>query len=119
MIRSLRDKQVKILKNSENSLISIEDSKSSFKILSADIEEFPEINFKIPDLVLTIERDVLIQLIELTIFSIAKISDPRYNLQGVFLEIEPLNGLSEDETPHQERDIASQNLMYVATPPAF
>ncbi|MEA1923590.1 MAG: DNA polymerase III subunit beta [Pseudomonadota bacterium] len=105
LVRSLSDDRVRILQNSETSLISIEDSKSSFKILSADIEEFPEINFKIPELSMTIESDNLIQLIDLTIFSIAKISDPRYNLQGVFLEIEPLNRLSEDDSLHQEKEI--------------
>ena len=105
LVRSLGDDRVRILQNSETSLISIEDTKSSFKILSADIEEFPEINFKIPELSMTIESDNLIQLIDLTIFSIAKISDPRYNLQGVFLEIEPLNGLSEDDSLQQEKEI--------------
>ena len=104
-MRSLSDDKVRILQNSETSLISIEDSKSSFKILSADIEEFPEINFKIPELSMTIESDNLIQLIDLTIFSIAKITDPRYNLQGVFLEIDPLNGLSEDDSLAQEKEI--------------
>ncbi|MEA3331993.1 MAG: DNA polymerase III subunit beta [Pseudomonadota bacterium] len=106
LVRSLSDDRVRILQNSETSLISIEDTKSSFKILSADIEEFPEINFKIPELSMTIESDNLIQLIDLTIFSIAKISDPRYNLQGVFLEIEPLNGLSEDDSLEQEKEIS-------------
>ncbi|HDS16267.1 MAG TPA: DNA polymerase III subunit beta [Proteobacteria bacterium] len=94
LVKSLNDDQVKILKNSDNSLISIEDSRSSFKIISADIDEFPEINFNIPQNCISIENGNLVQLIDLTIFSIAKISDPRYNLQGVFLEIEPSNGLA-------------------------
>ncbi|MCD6532498.1 MAG: DNA polymerase III subunit beta [Deltaproteobacteria bacterium] len=105
LVRSLSDEKIIILQNSETSLISIEDSKSSFKILSADIEEFPEIDFKIPELSMTIESDNLIQLIDLTIFSIAKISDPRYNLQGVFLEIDPLNGLSEEDSLSQGNEI--------------
>ncbi|MEA3347484.1 MAG: DNA polymerase III subunit beta, partial [Pseudomonadota bacterium] len=106
LVRSLSDDKVKILQNRETSLISIEDSKSSFKILSADIEEFPEISFKIPELFMTIESDILIQLIDLTIFSIARISDPRYNLQGVFLEIDPLNGLIEDDSLQHEKEIS-------------
>ena len=106
LVRSLNDDKVKILQNRETSLISIEDSKSSFKILSADIEEFPEISFKIPELFMTIESDILIQLIDLTIFSIARISDPRYNLQGVFLEIDPLNGLVEDDSLQHEKEIS-------------
>lgn len=106
LIRSLSDDKVKILQNSETSLISIEDSKSSFKILSADIEEFPEISFKIPELFMTIESDILIQLIDLTIFSIARISDPRYNLQGVFLEVDPINGLIEDDSLQHEKEIS-------------
>ena len=106
LVRSLKDEKVKILQNSETSLISIEDSKSSFKILSADIEEFPEISFKIPELFMTIESDILIQLIDLTIFSIARISDPRYNLQGVFLEVEPINGLIEDDSLRHEKEIS-------------
>ncbi len=112
LVRSLNDEKVKILQNSETSLISIEDSKSSFKILSADIEEFPEIDFKIPELYMNIESEILIQLIDLTIFSIAKISDPRYNLQGVFLEIDPINGLSDDDSLESGKQISSGSHLF-------
>ncbi len=106
IVRSLNDEKIKILQNSETSLISIEDSKSSFKILSADIEEFPEIDFEIPELYMNIESENLIQLIDLTIFSIAKISDPRYNLQGVFLELDSINGLSDDDSLEQGKQVS-------------
>ncbi len=112
LVKSLSDDKVKVLRNHETNLISIEDSKSSFKILSADIEEFPEINFNIPELFMTIESDTLIQLIDLTIFSIAKISDPRYNLQGVFLEIDSLNGLSDDDSSDHEKDISQGSHLF-------
>lgn len=105
LVKSLNDDKVKILKNSDNNLISIEDSRSSFKIISADIDEFPEIDFNIPENFISIENEILVQLIDLTIFSIAKISDPRYNLQGVFLEIEPSNGLANAVFSEAEKDI--------------
>lgn len=112
LVKSLNDDKVRVLQNYETNLISIEDSKSSFKILSADIEEFPEINFKIPEFSMTIESDILIQLIDLTIFSIAKISDPRYNLQGVFLEIDPINGLPDDDSSQQEKEISQGSHLF-------
>ena len=112
LVKSLSDEKVRILQNSETSLISIEDSKSSFKILSADIEEFPEIDFKIPELFMNIESETLIQLIDLTIFSIAKISDPRYNLQGVFLEIDSINGLADDDSLEQGKQISSGSHLF-------
>ncbi|MCK5682221.1 DNA polymerase III subunit beta [bacterium] len=106
IVRSLNDEKISIFQDENTSLITINDSKSSFNILSADIDEFPEINFSLPKQSLKIESDLLIQLIDLTIFSIAKISDPRYNLQGVFLEIEAVNGLVEDDSSQPEKDIS-------------
>lgn len=112
LVRSLNDENIRILQNSETSLISIEDSKSSFKILSADIDEFPEIDFKIPKQFMNIESEILIQLIDLTIFSIAKISDPRYNLQGVFLEIGSINGLVDDKDLQSGKEISSGSHLF-------
>lgn len=112
LVRSLSDDEIRILQNCETSLISIEDSKSSFKILSADIDEFPEIDFKIPEHYMNIDSEVLIQLIDLTIFSIAKISDPRYNLQGVFLEIGPKNGIAEAEDLQLSKEISTGSHLF-------
>jgi len=106
IVRSLNDEKISIFQDENTSLITITDSKSSFNILSADIDEFPEISFDLPSQSLKIESDLLTQLIDLTVFSIAKISDPRYNLQGVFLEIEPVNGLAEDDSSQSEKDIS-------------
>ncbi len=106
IVRSLNDEKIFILQDNNTSLTTINDSKSSFNILSADIDEFPEISFDLPDKYLTIASDQLIQLIDLTVFSIAKISDPRYNLQGVFLEIEPVNGLPDENSFTSEKEIA-------------
>ncbi|NPA24223.1 MAG: DNA polymerase III subunit beta [Deltaproteobacteria bacterium] len=107
LVRSLSDAKVSIRQESESSLILIEDTKSSFKILSADVDEFPEIDFNTPAAYLRIDSHILSQLIDLTVFSVAKIADPRYNLQGVFLEIDPVNGLSENETETMEKEIAA------------
>jgi DNA polymerase-3 subunit beta len=106
LVRSLSDEKITFRQESENSLVLIEDSKSSFKILSADVDEFPEIDFTRPDAFLRIESEELTQLINLTVFSVAKIADPRYNLQGVFLEIEPVNGLPDGEALSPEREIS-------------
>ena len=106
IVKSLSDEKISILQDENTSLITIADSKSSFNILSADIDEFPEISFALPEQTLKIESDILAQLIDLTIFSIAKISDPRYNLQGVFLEIEPVNGLAVDNSSQFEKEIS-------------
>ncbi len=112
IVRSLNDEKISILQDTNTSLTTITDSKSSFNILSADIDEFPEISFSLPDQCLNIESDLLIQLIDLTVFSIAKISDPRYNLQGVFLEIEPVNGLPDDNTFTSEKEISSGSHLF-------
>ncbi|MCK5852406.1 DNA polymerase III subunit beta [bacterium] len=112
IVRSLNDEKISIFQDSNTSLTTITDSKSSFNILSADIDEFPEISFALPNQYLNIESDLLIQLIDLTIFSIAKISDPRYNLQGVFLEIEPVNGLLDDNSFASEKEIASGSHLF-------
>jgi len=112
IVRSLNDEKISILQDTNTSLTTITDSKSSFNILSADIDEFPEISFSLPDQFLNIESDLLIQLIDLTVFSIAKISDPRYNLQGVFLEIEPVNGLPDDNTFTSEKEISSGSHLF-------
>jgi len=106
IVRSLNDENISIFQDSNTSLITIADSKSSFNILSTDIDEFPEISFALPEQSLNIESDTFAQLIDLTIFSIAKISDPRYNLQGVFLEIEPVNGLIGDDLSKSEKEIS-------------
>jgi len=112
IIKSLKDEKISMYQDSDTSLITITDSKSSFNILSADIEEFPEISFALPEKSLTIASKNLTQLIDLTIFSIAKISDPRYNLQGVFLEIEPVNGLVSDDFSQTEKEIASGSHLF-------
>jgi len=112
IIRSLKDEKISISQDSNTSLITITDSKSSFNILSADIDEFPEISFALPDQSLSIASDLLAELIDLTIFSIAKISDPRYNLQGVFLEIEPVNGLVSDDLSQPEKEISSGSHLF-------
>jgi len=106
LVRSLSDEKITFRQESENSLVLIEDSKSSFKILSADVDEFPEIDFTEPAATIEIASEDLVQLIDLTVFSVAKIADPRYNLQGVFLEIEPVNGLVDGETLGPDREIA-------------
>ena len=112
IVKSLNDEKISILQDSNTSLTTITDSKSSFNILSADIDEFPEISFALPDRCLNIESDLLLQLIDLTVFSIAKISDPRYNLQGVFLEIEPVNGLPDDNSFVSEKEISSGSHLF-------
>ena len=106
LVRSFKGNDVTIAQESGSTLLNISDSRSSFKIISADIDEFPEINFKIPEKSIVINSDDLTQLIDLTIFSVARISDPRYNLQGVFLELEKINGLLDDEeTTMENREI--------------
>lgn len=106
IVKSLNDEKISIFQDGNTSLTTIADSRSSFNILSADIDEFPEISFALPEQSLKIESNVFAQLIDLTIFSIAKISDPRYNLQGVFLEIEPVNGLIDDDALESEKEIS-------------
>ncbi len=112
IVKSLNDEKISILQDNNTSLTTINDSKSSFNILSADIDEFPEISFALPEKYLTIASNQLIQLIDLTVFSIAKISDPRYNLQGVFLEIEPVNGLPDENSFTSEKEIASGSHLF-------
>lgn len=112
IVRSLNDEKISILQDCNTSLTTITDSKSSFNILSADIDEFPEISFALPNQYLNIESDLLLQLIDLTVFSISKISDPRYNLQGVFLELEPVNGLPDDNSYASEKEISSGSHLF-------
>ena len=107
LVRSLSDEKISIRQESENSLVLIEDRKSSFKILSAEVDEFPEIDFTEPASSIQIGSEDLTQLIDLTVFSVARIADPRYNLQGVFLEIEPVNGIGDDEVLQGDREITA------------
>ncbi len=87
IVRSLDDENITVKKNEEDSLITIESNKSSFHILSAKWEDFPVLNFTPPDDYFTVKAATLKNLIERTIFSVARISDPRYNLEGIYVEV--------------------------------
>ncbi|MBN2232788.1 MAG: DNA polymerase III subunit beta [Deltaproteobacteria bacterium] len=89
IVRSLGDEQVTVRQDEERNLVTIRGSKSSFNILCAEPEDFPEVNFTSPEDHFFIQADMLKQLIDRTVFSIAKVPDPRYNLEGVFIEVTP------------------------------
>ncbi|RLB71816.1 MAG: DNA polymerase III subunit beta [Deltaproteobacteria bacterium] len=101
IIRNLDDEDIVIKKDGEENLVTIKGKKSFFHILSAKWEDFPVLNFDPPDDYFTIEAATLKNLIERTIFSVARISDPRYNLEGIYVEVGPE---AEEEEAAEEQD---------------
>ncbi len=97
IIKSLDDENVVLEKKEEDNLITIKGKKSFFHILSAKWEDFPVINFDPPTDFFTIKAEILKKLIERTVFSIARISDPRYNLEGIYVEVNPEENGEKDE----------------------
>lgn len=110
IIRSLDDENVVLQKKEEDNLITIKGNKSFFHILSAKWEDFPVINFNPPADYFTIKAEILKKLIDRTVFSIARIPDPRYNLEGIYVEVNPENAEKENED-EQENNI----LTFVST----
>ncbi len=91
IIRSLDDDNIILEKKEDDNLITIRDNKSFFHILSAKWEDFPVIDFNPPEDFFTIKAEELKNLIERTVFSVARISDPRYNLEGIYVEVDSTN----------------------------
>lgn len=89
IIKSMDDDDVILQKKDEDNLITIKGNKSFFHLLSAKWEDFPVINFNPPEDYFTIKAEILKKLIDRTVFSIARISDPRYNLEGIYIEVNP------------------------------
>jgi len=110
IIRSMDDEKVVLQKKDGDNLITIKGNKSFFHLLSAKWEDFPVINFNPPDDYFTIKAKILKKLIERTVFSVARISDPRYNLEGIYVEVNPENSEKENEKV-QENNI----LTFVST----
>lgn len=91
IIRSLDDEKVILQKKEGENLITIKGDKSFFHLLSAKWEDFPVINFNPPEDYFSIKAKILKKLIERTVFSVARISDPRYNLEGIYVEVDSEN----------------------------
>ncbi len=87
IVKNLAKEKVRLIKKGEDNLVTITDEKSDFHIISADPEDFPAIDFTPPDEFCYVQADILKKLIDRTIFSIARIPDARYNLEGVYVEV--------------------------------
>jgi DNA polymerase-3 subunit beta len=112
IIRSLDDENVVLQKKDEDNLITIKGKKSFFHILSAKWEDFPVIDFNPPADYFTIKAEILKKLIERTVFSIARISDPRYNLEGIYVEVNP----EDIEKENEDEDEQENNILtFVST----
>ena len=108
--RSLDDENVVLQKKDEDNLVTIKGSKSFFHILSAKWEDFPVINFNPPDDYFTIKAEILKKLIDRTVSSVARSTDPRYNLKGIYIEVD-----SESKENENSDEEENKVLTFVST----
>jgi DNA polymerase-3 subunit beta len=118
IIRSLTDEQVTISADMERNLVTIRGSNNSFNILCADPKDFPAVDFTSPEDHFFVQAEMLKRLIDRTVFSIAKVPDPRYNLEGVFFEVSPADpAIPDGDTAPEEPPVsdAAHVVIFVAT----
>ncbi|MBN2333437.1 MAG: DNA polymerase III subunit beta [Deltaproteobacteria bacterium] len=97
IIKSFDDEDILLQKNSDDNLVTIKGKKSFFHIVSANPEDFPVIDFTSPDEHFYLQAETVKKIIDRTVFSVARIPDPRYNLEGVYVELTPQEKESADD----------------------
>jgi DNA polymerase-3 subunit beta len=87
IIRELPEEPIS-LSVSSNSYLGIRCARSEFNLAGSSAEEYPTLPTLSPDHMASVQAAILGEMIEKTMYA-ASLDETRYNLNGVFLEIQP------------------------------
>lgn len=90
IVRELPEEEVH-LESTSNSFLSLRCDRSQFRLAGTSPEEYPTLPEFSPDQTVTVPSTILANMVERTMYA-ASTDETRYNLNGVYLEVQPDTG---------------------------